>query len=171
MYRQCSVRDEQLQLQDDQREKACQGCVDMAAYAEQVETQLKIEKKAANELYQICIRTRLSKSRLKDSIEQKDMEVRHLQNDISEKTAEIQQIRAENLRYKRIISAFNKTSKQIPDTLIQKDMEATFCCIRDWALDVVRKEQLGKSNQQRRDVLTMPIDPQTSRAETRAGTC
>ncbi|KAH0282807.1 hypothetical protein M436DRAFT_68310 [Aureobasidium namibiae CBS 147.97] len=141
-FQECSVRDEQLRLPDDQLEEVCQACADVAAYAEQVESQLKIEKRAATELYQICLKTRLSKSRLKESIEQKDLEVRQLQKEISEKAAEIQQIRAESLRYKRAISAFNKNSKQILDTSIQRDMEATFCCIRDWVLDVVRKEQL-----------------------------
>jgi uncharacterized protein YdcH (DUF465 family) len=122
----------------------------MAAYTKQLESQLEMQERAIADSNQMILNMRFAKSRLKDSVRQKDVEIQQLQKELGGKGAEIQQIRAENLRFKRVISESNETNKQIPDTSIQRNMEAIFCCVRDWALDVIRKEQLGKFNQQRR---------------------
>ncbi|THZ04204.1 hypothetical protein D6C93_02593 [Aureobasidium pullulans] len=86
--------------------------------------------------------SRQSKTLLKDSIKQKDVETQQLRSEVRQKDAEIGQAREEILRYKRAISKSSKVNNQTSDTSIQADVDALFCSIRDWALDVVRKEQL-----------------------------
>lgn len=88
-------------------------------------------------------------------LEAKDDAIRQLQSEVSHheecfshikaKDDKIADLQGEIFQYKKSISGSTRLDGQLSDTSIQSIMDGLFYAVRDWALDVARQEETGRS--------------------------